>query len=479
MNSPYLDRKESLTSHQNKMCQTFPMTPQSVEYATLQLPDGKECKLPIYQGTLGAPMIDITQLYAQTGYFTIDPGFNATGSCMSTITYIDGDKGQLLYRGYPIEELAQSSSYMEVCYLLIYGELPSKDELKLFEDTMVSEMMINEKLIEFYKGFATDSHPMAIMVGVVGALSAFMHKDFDVNDPRDREYISIKLVAKMPTLAAYAYRTALGLPIVYPQKKFGFIENFLYMMFSNPMEEFKCDPIIVRAVDVIFILHADHEQNASTSTVRIAGSSLANPFACIAAGITALWGPYHGGANEAVLAMLKEIGRKDNVQACIEKSKDKNSGFRLMGFGHRVYKNYDPRAKVMQEMCYKVLAVTKRNNELLDIAIELEKSALADEYFIKRKLYPNVDFYTGIVYEALSIPTSMFTVMFSVQRSIGWICQWSEMMSEKVHRISRPRQLYVGSAQRAYQNIEERPQEGKTRVCQLPMLSNLFGLVKL
>ncbi|CAD8124742.1 unnamed protein product [Paramecium sonneborni] len=476
--SPHKWHQETIDSQKSKMEKTVPICPLSSDIATLTLPNGKTVQLPIFKGTKGPPMIDITQLYSKSGYFTLDPGFSSTGACMSTMTYIDGDKGELLYRGYPIEILAKYSSYIEVCYLFIYGHLPSQKELQLFEETMVSEMMINEKLIEFYKGFASDSHPMAIMVGVVGALSAFMHKDFDVNDPRDREYIAIKLVAKMPTLAAYAYRTALGLPIVYPSKKYSFIENFLYMMFSTPMNDFNVDKVIVKALDTIFMLHADHEQNASTSTVRIAGSSLANPFACIAAGITALWGPYHGGANEAVLNMLKEIGNKENIPKYLQKAKSKDNSFRLMGFGHRVYKNYDPRAKVMQEMCYNVLEKTKRANDILELAIQLEQTALKEDYFIQRKLYPNVDFYTGIVYEALSIPTSMFTVMFAVQRSIGWICQWMEMMSEKVQRISRPRQLYVGEDQREYIPIQNRKEEEKSRVCKLPMHSGLFGLVK-
>jgi citrate synthase len=402
----------------------------------------------------------VRSLLSQANLLTYDPGFMCTASCISNICYINGEKGELLYRGYRIQDLAEHSSYMETCYLLLYGTLPSSSELRKFEEVVSGEMMINEKMIEFYKGFRSEAHPMAIMVGVVGALSAFLHSDYDLFNPRDRQEMAIKLIAKMPTLAAYAYRTAMGLPIVYPKKHFSYMKNFLYMMFSNPMSDtFDIDEEILRALEVIWICHAEHEQNASTSTVRIAGSSHANPFACIAAGIGSLWGPYHGGANEAVLNMLEEILHEGaSIREILERSKDKNSNFRLMGFGHRVYKNFDPRATIMQKMCYTVLDTIQDNETkpLLDLAINLEKEALADDYFIKRKLYPNVDFYTGIVYKAIGIPKDMFTVLFAVSRSVGWMAHWCEMMNENTNRISRPRQMYVGSKHRDYEKIEER-----------------------
>ncbi|KAL4450504.1 hypothetical protein ABPG74_019402 [Tetrahymena malaccensis] len=471
----------SVTSQKKKIDQTIPKVNPPQEYATLTLPDGKTAKLPILKGTLGQSMIDIRNLNQQTGMFTYDPGFTATGSCASTITYIDGDKGQLLYRGYKIEDLAEHSTFIEVCYLMIYGVLPSAKELNAFEELVVSEMMVHEKIVDFYKGFQSDAHPMAIMVGVIGALSAFMHEEFDVNDPRDREHIAIKLVAKFPTLAAFAFRTASGLPLVRPKKKYNYIQNFLYMMLANPMDDdFDINPVVVEAIDTIFLLHADHEQNASSSTVRIAGSSLSNPFACVAAGIASLWGPMHGGANEAVLYMLEQIGSPDNIEKCINMAKDKTSGFRLMGFGHRVYKNFDPRSRVMQKMCYKVLEVTGKDTmPLLDIAIKLEQKALQDPYFIDRKLYPNVDFYTGLVYKALDIPVNMFTVMFAIARSIGWITQWSEMMAEGLNKIGRPRQLYVGPAVREFVKIEDRKEEGQSNILEIPKLAKISNLMKL
>lgn len=449
--------------------------------ATLTI-DGKSVSLPILPGTHGAPMIDIRSLYAQTGHFTYDPGFMCSGSCMSSITFIDGEEGKLLYRGYRIEDLAENCSYMEVCYLLIYGELPGPAELRRFEGTVVGEMYVNARLVDFLKGFKSNSHPMAIMVGVVGALSAFMHEDYNFNNPLDREAIAIKLVAKIPTLAALTFRTSMGLPLVMPRKDFSFMKNFLYMMFANPMEEFNIHPDVVRCMDAIFIVHADHEQNASTSTVRIAGSSLANPFACIAAGIGSLWGPYHGGANEAVLNMLEELlANHETIDSILGKAKDKSSGFRLMGFGHRIYKNFDPRAKLMQKMCHRVLSILPKSevSELLDMALALEQKALSDEYFISRKLYPNVDFYTGIVYKALGFPKSMFTVLFAVQRTVGWTVQWNESISENIQRISRPRQLYVGNEERRFMKMEERKEPETSLVRDVPKICALTNLMKL
>jgi citrate synthase len=435
-----------------------PSVPKSTQFAKLILPDGKEVELPILTGTEGPPMIDIRNLYAKTGYFTYDPGYTCTGSCVSQITYIDGEKGELLYRGYKIQDLAKSCDFTDICYLLLYGDLPSKDDKQQFENTMKGEMLVHEQLISFYKGFQTGAHPMAIMVGVVGALSAFMNDELDVKDAIQREISAIRLVAKMPMIAALAYRTALGLPIVYPKKKLSFASNFLYMMFADPMDsDYKVDEFLANVLDKILVLHADHEQNASTATVRIAGSSIANPFACVAAGIASLWGPAHGGANEAVLDMLDEIGHVDNIKACVEKAKDKNSSFRLMGFGHRVYKNYDPRAETLRDLCHEVLEYLDiKDDPYLKIGIELEKVALSDPYFIERKLYPNVDFYSGIVLNAIGIPRSMFTVIFALARSIGWITQWREMISEPMIKIGRPRQLYVGHSSREVKNIEDR-----------------------
>jgi len=428
------------------------------EKAVLTFPDGKSIELDILQGSEGPRMVDIKTLYSKTGHFTYDPGYTATGSCASAITFIDGDKGELWYRGYPIEQLAESSNFMEVCYLLLYGELPGPNEKELFEHTIKDEMLIHEQLIEFYKGFQTGAHPMAIMVGVVGALSSFMHDGLDIHDAIEREHTAIRMVAKFPMIAAIAYRTSVGLPIVYPRADLSYSENFLYMMFHNPMnQEFSCDPVFARAMDIIFTLHADHEQNASTSTVRIAGSSAANPYACIAAGIASLWGPAHGGANEAVLDMLEKIGSVENIPAWVAKAKDKNDPFRLMGFGHRVYKNRDPRAAVMQQMCHQVLEkLGKGDDPLFKLAMELEQIALKDEYFIARKLYPNVDFYSGIVLRAMGIPTSMFTVIFAMSRCIGWITQWREMISEPTHKIGRPRQLYVGQKKRDFISVQNR-----------------------
>jgi len=435
-----------------------PSIPNSSKKCKLTLPDGEEIELPVLIGKAGPPMIDIRNLYSLSGYFTFDPGFTCTGSCVSEITFIDGEKGELLYRGYKIQDLANNCDFVDICYLLLYGALPSeKDKIK-FDETMKNEMLVHEQLISFYKGFQSGAHPMAIMVGVVGALSAFFHNDVDVKDAIQREIAAIRIVAKIPMIAAIAYRTAMGLPIVYPKKGLSYTENFLYMMFADPMDpDYKVDKFLAEVLDKILILHADHEQNASTATVRIAGSSIANPFACIAAGIASLWGPAHGGANEAVLDMLDQIGSVDNISACVEKAKDKNSNFRLMGFGHRVYKNYDPRAEIMKDLCHDVFNYLNiEDNMYLNVGMALEKIALSDKYFIDRKLYPNVDYYSGIVLDAIGIPKSMFTVIFALARSIGWIVQWREMMSESSIKIGRPRQLYVGHTQREITKIEER-----------------------
>jgi citrate synthase len=419
--------------------------------------DGTNTDLPMIEGTLGPKVIDIRKLYAQTGHFTYDPGFTSTASCDSAITYIDGDQGVLMHRGYKIEELASQSDYMEVCFLLLKGELPTAEEKEKFSHDITYHTMLHEQLIQFFKGFRRDAHPMAIMVGVVGALSAFYHDSTDINDPRQRMVASYRLIAKMPTIAAMAYKYSIGQPFIYPKNDLSYSENFLHMTFSVPAEQYKMSPTIARAMDRIFILHADHEQNASTSTVRLAGSSGANPFACIAAGIACLWGPAHGGANEAVLTMLEEIGSVDNVQEFIEKAKDKNDPFRLMGFGHRVYKNYDPRAKVMQETCYEVLEELGIKDEpMLKLAMELERIALEDEYFIEKKLFPNVDFYSGIILKALGFPTSMFTVLFALARTVGWVAQWNEMMEDPGQKIGRPRQLYTGAPLRSFTPVDER-----------------------
>ena len=418
---------------------------------------GKTTQLPVLDGTHGPQVIDIRKLYNDTGMFTFDPGFTSTASCDSAITYIDGDEGVLLHRGYPIKDLAEKSDFLEVSYLLLNGELPDKKQKDDFNYHITHHSMVHEQLARFYTGFRRDAHPMAIMCGVVGGLSAFYHDSLDINDPKQRETASYRLIAKMPTLAAMAYKYSIGQPFVYPNNDLSYAENFLYMMYSVPCEKFKVDPILSRAMDKIFILHADHEQNASTSTVRLAGSSGANPFACIASGIASLWGPAHGGANEAVLKMLMEIGHKDNIKSAVARSKDKNDTFRLMGFGHRVYKNYDPRATVMRETCHEVLNhLGIKDDPLLDIAMELEKIALQDEYFIEKKLYPNVDFYSGIILKAMGFPTSMFTVLFALARTAGWVAQWQEMIADPVQKIGRPRQRYMGATPRDFVPIEKR-----------------------
>ncbi len=418
---------------------------------------GESWDLPVMHGTLGPDVIDVRKLYAQTGCFTYDPGFTSTGSCESKITYIDGDNGVLLYRGYPIEQLAEKSDFMEVCYLLLYGELPTAEQKSKFEHDITYHTMVHEQMNTFLRGFRRDAHPMAVMCGMVGALSAFYHDSTDISDPKHRMVSSYRMIAKMPTIAALAYKYNLGQPYSYPKNKLRYAENFLYMMFSNPCEEYEIDPVLARAMDVILILHADHEQNASTSTVRLAGSSGANPFACISAGIASLWGPAHGGANEAVLNMLEEIGDKSNVGKFVEKAKDKEDSFRLMGFGHRVYKNFDPRSRVMREQCHKVLdALGVHDEPLLEIALELEKIALEDEYFIEKKLYPNVDFYSGIIFKAMGIPTTMFTALFAVARTVGWIAQWNEMIEDPSQKIGRPRQLFTGAEQRDYVDVAKR-----------------------
>lgn len=431
---------------------------QQVDTVTLTFDkSGKTVTLPVLGGTVGPNTIDIRKLYAETGCFTFDPGFTSTAACESAITYIDGDVGVLTHRGYPIDQLAEHSDYMEVCYLLMYGNLPNPEQKKKFQYDITHHTMVHEQLIAFLRGFRRDAHPMAIMVGTVGALSAFYHDSLDIHDPRQREISAHRLIAKMPTIAAMAYKYSIGQPFVYPRNDLGFAENFLNMMFAVPAEPYVINPVLAKAMDRILILHADHEQNASTSTVRTAGSSAANPFACIASGIASLWGPAHGGANEAVLHMLMEIGHKDNIPAFIENVKSPNSTARLMGFGHRVYKNYDPRAKVMKKTCDEVLAeLGIKDDPLLDIAIELERIALSDEYFIKRKLYPNVDFYSGIILKAMGIPLSMFTVLFAVARTVGWVSQWTEMMEDKAQKISRPRQLYLGADTRDFVSLDKR-----------------------
>lgn len=418
---------------------------------------GKKLDLPILKGSTGPDVIDIRKLYGATGCFTYDPGFTSTASCDSAITYIDGDEGVLLHRGYPIEQLAEQSDFLETCYLLLHGELPNAEQKKTFEATITRHTMVHEQLTQFFRGFRRDAHPMAIMCGVVGALSAFYHDSTDINDPKQRLIASHRLIAKMPTIAAMAYKYSVGQPFMYPRNDLGYAENFLYMTFGVPCEPYKVNPIIAKAMDKIFILHADHEQNASTSTVRLAGSSGANPFACIAAGIASLWGPAHGGANEAVLKMLEEIKSVDRIPEFIARAKDKNDNFRLMGFGHRVYKNYDPRAKVMKQTCDAVLAeLGIKDDPLLDIAVELEKIALSDPYFVEKKLYPNVDFYSGIILKAIGFPTSMFTVLFALARTVGWISQWKEMIEDPSQKIGRPRQLYMGSTSRDFIPVEKR-----------------------
>jgi citrate synthase len=418
---------------------------------------GKSFELPVIEGSIGPKVIDVRKLYGQTGYFTYDPGFMATAACRSSITYIDGDEGILLYRGYPIQELAAKSDFMEVSYLLLYGELPTPKQKEQFLYDIIHHTMVHEQLSTFYRGFRRDAHPMAVLCGVTGALSAFYHDSTDIHDPYQRMVASYRLIAKMPTMAAMAFKYSLGQPFIYPNNSLGYAENFLHMCFAVPCEEYKVSPTLAKAMDQIFILHADHEQNASTATVRNAGSSGANPFACIAAGIASLWGPAHGGANEAVLKMLGKIGDMKNIPDFIKQVKDKNDHEILFGFGHRVYKNYDPRAHVLRESCHEVLdELGIKDEPLLDLAMELEKIALNDEYFITRKLYPNVDFYSGIILKAMGFPTSMFTVLFAVARTVGWIAQWTEMIEDPDMKIGRPRQLFTGAPERHYVPIGER-----------------------
>ena len=433
------------------------MTPSDVK-ATLSFSDGSpSVELPIYQGTVGPDVIDIRKLYGQTGKFTYDPGFMSTASCNSKITYIDGDKGELLYRGYPIEQLAEKCDHLETCYLLLKGELPNAKQKEEFVSSVMNHTMVHEQLQFFMRGFRRDAHPMAVLTGLVGAMSAFYHDAMDIDDPHQREISAIRLIAKMPTLVAMAYKYNIGQPYIYPQNDLSYSGNFMRMMFGTPCAPYTVNPVLERALDRIFILHADHEQNASTSTVRLAGSSGTNPFAAIAAGVACLWGPAHGGANEAALKMLEEIGSVDHLGEFIKQVKDKNSGVRLMGFGHRVYKNYDPRAKLMRETCHEVLnELGLHNDPLFKLAMELEKIALEDEYFVSRKLYPNVDFYSGIVQRALGIPTSLFTCIFALARTPGWISQWEEMITDPEYKIGRPRQLFNGNAARTVPDMAKR-----------------------
>ena len=417
---------------------------------------GVETELPVMGGTIGPEVVDIRSLYGSTGMFTYDPGYGATGSCESSLTYIDGEKGVLLHRGYPIEQLAEQSDFLEVAYLLLNGELPNVAEKAEFDEAITKHTMVHEQLSQFYRGFRRDAHPMAILCGVTGALSSFYHDSTDIADPKQRMIASRRLIAKMPTLAAMAYKYSMGQPFNYPRNDLNYAENFLQMCFAVPAEDYEVEPVLAKAMDKILILHADHEQNASTSTVRLAGSSGANPFACIAAGIASLWGPAHGGANEAVLDMLNEIGDKSRMAEYVNKARDKNDPFRLFGFGHRVYKNFDPRAKVMRETCHEVLGKLGINDPLLEVAMELEDLALKDQYFIDKKLYPNVDFYSGIILKALGFPTSMFTVLFAVARTVGWISQWKEMIEDPTQRIGRPRQLYTGPSVRDYKDLSSR-----------------------
>ena len=417
---------------------------------------GDKYTLPVIDGTTGPSVIDVRTLYGETDHFTFDPGYTSTGSCESALTYIDGDKGILLHRGYPIEQLAEHSNFLEVAHLLLYGDLPNQQENEKFVTDITYHTMLHDQLMNFYRGFRRDAHPMAIMCGVVGALSAFYHDSTDINDPHARMVASYRLIAKVPTIAAMAFKYSLGQPFNFPQNKLTYAENFLQMLFGVPSEDYEINPVLARAMDRLLILHADHEQNASTSTVRLAGSSGANPFACIAAGIASLWGPAHGGANEAVLNMLNEIGNKSRVGEFVKKAKDKDDQFRLMGFGHRVYKNYDPRATVMMQSCHEVLDDLGINDPLLELAMELEKIAREDEYFVERNLYPNVDFYSGIILKAMGFPSSMFTVLFAVARTTGWIAQWKEMVEDPSQKIGRPRQLYTGPTQRDYIPLAKR-----------------------
>ncbi|WP_306119940.1 MULTISPECIES: citrate synthase [unclassified Roseitalea] len=424
--------------------------------ATLTV-DGTAHDFDVYSGSVGPDVIDISKLYARTGKFTYDPGYTSTASCQSQITFIDGDNGVLLHRGYPIEQLAENGDFLETCYLLLYGDLPTRAQKEDFDYRVTHHTMVHEQMNRFFTGFRRDAHPMAIMCGVVGALSAFYHDSTDISDEHQRMVASLRMIAKMPTIAAMAYKYSIGQPFVYPKNDLDYASNFLRMCFAVPCEEYQVNPVLSRAMDRIFILHADHEQNASTSTVRLAGSSGANPFACIAAGIACLWGPAHGGANEAALNMLAEIGTPERIPEFIARAKDKDDPFRLMGFGHRVYKNYDPRAKIMQKTTHEVLgALGSSNDPMLQVAMELEQIALTDEYFVEKKLYPNIDFYSGITLKALGFPTNMFTVLFALARTVGWIAQWKEMIEDPSQKIGRPRQLYCGEPQRNYLPVEAR-----------------------
>ena len=417
---------------------------------------GKTAEFPVLHGTAGNPVVDIRTFTKELGLFTYDPGYTATGSCQSKITFIDGDEGILLYRGYPIEQLADKSDYMEVCYLLLFGELPTKEEYDRFVHDVTHHTMVHDQINNFFRGFRRDAHPMAVMCGVVGGLAAFYHDSLDITNPWHRTVAQYRLIAKMPTIAAWAYKYTIGQPFIYPRNDMGFAENFLHMCFATPAEDYKVNPVVAKALDTIFTLHADHEQNASASTVRLAGSTGANPYACIAAGIAALWGPSHGGANEQVLNMLEEIGTVDKVPAMVKKAKDPDDPFRLFGFGHRVYKNFDPRAKVIGKAAHEVLEAMGIHDPLLEVAVELEKIALEDEYFIKRRLYPNVDFYSGFILKAMGFPVSMFTALFAIGRTVGWIAQWNELVEDPEQKINRPRQLYTGLASRDYTAIDKR-----------------------
>ena len=427
-----------------------PAQPGALPAVTLDY-NGRPIAMPVRHGVIGPDVIDVAHLYKETGCFTYDPGFTSTANCASQITFIDGDKGELLYRGYPIDQLADNTSFLAVCYLLLHGELPTNEQFISFRRTITNHTMVHEQMTRFFTGYRRDAHPMAVMVGTVGALSAFYHDSTDINDPQQREIATHRMIAKMPTIAAMAFKYSIGQPFIYPRNDLDYTSNFMQMCFAVPCEPYIVNPVLSRALDRIFILHADHEQNASTSTVRLAGSSGANPFACIAAGIACLWGPAHGGANEAALNMLKEIGTVDRIPEFIKKAKDKTSGFRLMGFGHRVYKNYDPRAKVMQKTCHEVLdAIGHKDDPLLKVAMELERIALQDDYFVQKKLYPNIDFYSGITLRAMGFPVDMFTVLFAVARTVGWVAQWKEMIEDPEQRIGRPRQLYIGPAKRDF-----------------------------
>lgn len=434
-------------SKENQQSKTFTFTNDET---------GQSYKFPVIEGTMGSPVIDIRNLYAETGHFTFDPSFMATGSCKSRLTFIDGDKGVLLHRGYKIADLAEKSSFTEVAYLLLYGDLPNKKQKAKFEHDITYHTMVHEQLNFFYRGFRRDAHPMAVMCGVMGALSSFYHDSLDIYDPLQREVSAHRLIAKIGTLAAMTHKYSIGQPFMYPRNDLSFAENFLYMCFAVPAEPYKVNPILARAMDKIFILHADHEQNASTSTVRLAGSSQANPFACVAAGIASLWGVSHGGANQEVLEMLDEIGTVDRIPEFIKRAKDKDDPFKLMGFGHRVYKNFDPRARVLKQSCDEVLEDLGINDPRLELAMELERIALEDDYFVQRKLFPNVDFYSGIILKAMGFPTTMFTVLFAVARTVGWVSQWKEMIEEPSLKIGRPRQLYTGAAEREYIDLEDR-----------------------